>query len=80
MYRSDPRMPAADTRNALLPATSMPHWFADADQRGIKPYWGAGSFASSYNRLPNLRPDGRADTAPSVRDQTATSWISRKNA
>lgn len=36
------------------PATSMPHWFSEADKQGIEPYWGVGGFASSFYRLPNL--------------------------
>jgi hypothetical protein len=36
------------------PATSIPHWFADPDLRGIEPFFDFAGFASAHYRLPNL--------------------------
>jgi ectoine hydroxylase-related dioxygenase (phytanoyl-CoA dioxygenase family) len=59
VHRSHPAsLPSGTPRLSCVthycPATSMPNWFADADKRGIEPYWDVGGFASSFYRLPNL--------------------------
>jgi ectoine hydroxylase-related dioxygenase (phytanoyl-CoA dioxygenase family) len=59
VHRSHPQTPPHG-RSRLscvthyCPATSVPHWFADAGLRGIEPYFHLGGFASALYRLPNL--------------------------
>ncbi len=59
VHRSHPRTPPLG-RSRLscvthyCPATSVPHWFSDADKRGIEPYFDFGGFASSYYPMPNF--------------------------
>lgn len=59
VHRSHPRTPPLGrSRMACVthycPATSMPHWFSDAEKRGIEPHRELGGVASSYYKLPNL--------------------------
>ena len=59
VHRSHPQTPPLwrDRLSCVThycPATSMPHWFAEPEKRGIEPCADLGGFASSFYRLPNL--------------------------